>query len=64
MVAAQENQFLLKIDDETKDYSALIAQAKNGAGKSGAFIVGSLLRIDPRIKKPQVVVAAHSRELV
>jgi hypothetical protein len=29
----------------------MIAQAKNGAGKSGAFIIGSLLRINPAIKK-------------
>ena len=56
--------YIIEIDEETKEHTPLIAQAKNGAGKSGAFIVGSLLRIDPSIQKPQVVVAAHSRELV
>lgn len=34
-------------DEETKEYDNMIAQAKNGAGKSGAFIIGSLLRVDP-----------------
>jgi superfamily II DNA/RNA helicase len=42
----------------------VIAQAKNGAGKSGAFIIGSLLRVDPSIKKIQVIVIGHTRELV
>jgi superfamily II DNA/RNA helicase len=32
-------------------HESLIAQAKNGAGKKGAFIIGSLLRVDPSIKK-------------
>lgn len=27
----------------------LIAQAKNGAGKTGAFTIGSVLRVDPSI---------------
>ena len=34
-------------DEETKEYDNMIAQAKNGAGKSGAFVIGSLLRVDP-----------------
>jgi len=41
----------------------LIAQSKNGSGKTGAFSIGSTLRIDPRILKPQVLVVAHVREL-
>ena len=28
----------------------LIAQAKNGAGKTGAFTIGSVLRVDPKDK--------------
>jgi superfamily II DNA/RNA helicase len=56
--------YIITPDEETKEYDSLIAQAKNGAGKSGAFIIGSLLRIDPTIKKTQVVIIAHSRELV
>jgi superfamily II DNA/RNA helicase len=42
----------------------LIAQAKNGAGKSGAFIIGSLMRVDPAIKQVQVIIIGHTRELV
>jgi len=43
--------FILKTDEDTKEHENLIAQAKNGAGKSGAFCIGSLLRVDPTIKK-------------
>ena len=45
-------------------YDNLIAQAKSGSGKTGAFVIGSLLRIDPMITKLQVVVFGHTRELV
>lgn len=63
-IQAMAIPYIINPDEETKDFSSLIAQARNGAGKSGAFIIGSLLRIDPAIKKTQVVVIAHSRELV
>ncbi|TNV78952.1 hypothetical protein FGO68_gene461 [Halteria grandinella] len=56
--------FILKTDEDTKEHENLIAQAKNGAGKSGAFCIGSLLRVDPTIKKVQVVIIGHTRELV
>ena len=36
-------------DTETGEYDNLIAQAKNGAGKSGAFVIGSLMRVNPSI---------------
>ena len=42
----------------------MIAQSKNGSGKTGAFVIGSLLRLDPAVKKPQVIVFGHTRELV
>ena len=42
----------------------MIAQAKNGAGKTGAFVIGSLLRVDTSINKVQVIVISHTRELV
>ena len=51
-------------DDETGEYDNLIAQAKNGAGKSGAFVIGSLMRVDPTIKQAQVIVVGHTSELV
>lgn len=46
-----------------KEYEHLIAQSKNGTGKTGAFAIGSLLRVDPKILKPQVLVLTHVREL-
>lgn len=54
---------ILKQDDDKK-YENLIVQAKNGCGKTGAFVIGSLLRTDPQISKLQVVVFGHTRELV
>jgi superfamily II DNA/RNA helicase len=42
----------------------VIAQSKNGTGKTMAFALSSILRIDPSIKTPQVVVIAHTREMV
>lgn len=56
--------FIVKKDEETKTFDNLIAQAKNGAGKSGAFCIGALLRVDPTIKKVQAVIIGHTRELV
>lgn len=38
--------------DDNGEYEDLIAQSKNGSGKTGAFVIGSLLRVDPAIKKP------------
>jgi superfamily II DNA/RNA helicase len=35
-----------------------------GSGKSGAFIIASLIRIDTSVKKTQVIILGHSRELV
>jgi superfamily II DNA/RNA helicase len=50
--------------NEEGGYDDLIAQSKNGSGKTGAFVIGSLIRVDPAIKKPQVIVFGHTRELV
>jgi superfamily II DNA/RNA helicase len=41
----------------------LIAQSKNGTGKTGAFGIGSILRVDPSDQKVQLLVLAHTREL-
>ena len=41
----------------------LIAQSRNGSGKTGAFSIGTTLRVDPQIQKPQILVLAHVREL-
>jgi superfamily II DNA/RNA helicase len=42
----------------------MIAQSKNGTGKTGAFAVSSVLRVDPTIAALQVIVFANSREVV
>lgn len=39
-------------------------QAINGSGKTGAFVVPSLMKVDPEIKKIQVVIFANTRELI
>ena len=49
--------------NEKGEYESLIAQSKNGSGKTGAFTIGSLLRIDPAVNKVQVIVLCHTREL-
>ena len=42
----------------------VIAQAKNGSGKTGAFGLGAISSVDESNSKIQVVVFAHTRELV
>jgi len=42
----------------------VIVQSKNGTGKTGAFVVGSVLRVDETLPKTQVLVIAHTCELV
>ena len=39
-------------------------QAMNGSGKTGAFVVPSLMRVDPSILKVQVIIMANTRELI
>ena len=41
----------------------LLAQAQSGTGKTGAFSIGSLCRIDPTLNAVQVIVLAPTREL-
>jgi translation initiation factor 4A len=41
----------------------LIAQAQSGSGKTGAFAIGSLSRIDPQQNYPQVLIIANTRLL-
>jgi superfamily II DNA/RNA helicase len=37
--------------DSEGDFVSLIAQSKNGSGKTGAFTIGSVLRVDPKLPK-------------
>jgi translation initiation factor 4A len=46
-----------------KDGRDILAQAQSGTGKTGAFSIGSLCRVDPTLKKTQVLVLAPTREL-
>ena len=46
-----------------KEKRDLIAQARSGTGKTGTFCIGSLSHIKPEVKKVQVLVIVHTREL-
>lgn len=41
----------------------ILAQAQSGTGKTGTFVIGSLAHVDPALKKPQVLILVHVREL-
>ena len=41
----------------------VLAQAQSGTGKTGAFSIGALCRVDAALKKTQVLVLAPTREL-
>ena len=63
-IQAMAIPYIINRDEDSNEFESLIAQANKGAGKSGAFIIGSLLRIDPAINKNQVIIIGHTRELV
>jgi ATP-dependent RNA helicase DDX19/DBP5 len=41
----------------------LIAQARNGSGKTTCFVLGMLIRIDPRLEDPQARCVCPTSEL-
>jgi translation initiation factor 4A len=41
----------------------ILAQAQSGTGKTGTFCIGSMSRVDPSLKAPQVLVLTPTREL-
>ncbi len=41
----------------------IIAQSQSGTGKTGAFTIGALSIIDPKLNYPQVIIMATTREL-
>jgi ATP-dependent RNA helicase DDX19/DBP5 len=41
----------------------LIAQARNGSGKTTCFVLGMLSRVDPNMKAPQALCICPTREL-
>ena len=46
-----------------KEGRDLLAQAQSGTGKTGTFTIGALCRIDPTLKRVQVLVLVPVREL-
>ena len=45
------------------DGNDLLAQSRSGTGKTGAFVIGMLTRIDPELCFPQSMIIANSRNL-
>jgi superfamily II DNA/RNA helicase len=41
----------------------VVAQARSGTGKTLAFLIGALLKIDKNVLRPQVVIVANTRDL-
>lgn len=41
----------------------LVVQSATGSGKTGAFVIPALNMIDPRLRKPQVLILEPTREL-
>ncbi len=39
-------------------------QAMNGSGKTGAFVIPALMKVDTSVMKIQVIIMAYSRELI
>lgn len=46
-----------------EDGRDLIAQSQFGSGKTGAFIIGSAIKIDVSLNYPQAIILANTREL-
>ena len=49
--------------DKNNDFVNLIVQSYDGSGKTVAYTIGTVLRIDPEIPKTQVLVVCHRVEL-
>lgn len=41
----------------------LIAQAQSGSGKTAAFVIGALTKINIKLRSPQAIIVANTREL-
>ncbi len=46
-----------------KDGRDILAQARSGTGKTATFCIGSLSKVNPEVKRAQVLVLVHVREL-
>ncbi|EAY10397.1 DEAD/DEAH box helicase family protein [Trichomonas vaginalis G3] len=47
-----------------EDHPSILAQAQNGSGKTLAFVVNALLRVDRNMDKVQIVILVPTQELV
>ncbi|KAF5784104.1 putative RNA helicase [Helianthus annuus] len=47
----------------TPPYKSLVAQARNGSGKTTCFVLGMLSRVDPKLGAPQALCICPTREL-
>ena len=47
----------------TLQHRDIIGQAQTGTGKTAAYTIPMLMKIDPQIKKPQAIVLCPTREL-
>ena len=45
------------------DGKDIIAQAQSGSGKTGAFCIGALEKIDTNINNVQIIILSHTKEL-
>lgn len=48
----------------TKPDTNFLFQAINGSGKTGAYGIPSLMKVDKSINKTQVIILANTRELI
>lgn len=46
-----------------KEGRDILAQARSGTGKTATFCIGSMCKVNPELKRPQVLVLVHVREL-
>jgi translation initiation factor 4A len=46
-----------------KEGHDILAQARSGTGKTATFCIGAMTRVNPAVKKMQVLVLVHTREL-
>lgn len=53
----------LKMLQSMSDLQKLVAQSHTGSGKTAAFALASLLKVDAAVKAPQVLILAHTIEL-
>ncbi len=49
------------IDNPTTNFAF---QSINGSGKTGAYVVPSIMKVDPKVPLIQIIILANTRELI